>query len=267
MYLMNHTKETEDIYPFSDIILVARKPSADELATAQKFGFEYDVRPIARDGLVFLVHRTNKVDNLSLAQIRSIYLNEESAKNWKQFGGSGGDGFPGGYDGSICLYERERNSGSRELMDELVMTDEVLRKAITEEKEENIKTLRDNWDNIRRERQTPITSGGGGFGMGGAYFAVASDKDGISYSVNYYERFMIGVPQVRAIAVDGVRPNYETIRTKKYPLVSDVYVVTLKGIAEDSPAAKLRNWLLTEDGQRCIKESGYVPINDKIAVE
>jgi len=73
--------------------------------------------------------------------------------------------------------------------------------------------------------------------------------------------------QRRTAEGGGVMPNYETIRTKQYPLASEVDVVTRKDIAADSPAAKLRDWLLTDDGQRTIRESGYVPINPKIAAE
>jgi ABC-type phosphate transport system substrate-binding protein len=252
-----------EIFPFSEIILVARKPSRDELATAEKFGFEFDVRPVARDALVFLVHRQNEVNNLSLEQIRSIYLNRRDLPiYWNDFGGKGNSN----NDNVIHVFERDRNSGSRELLDELVMTDDCLEKAghpdnsilnpllpLTPKQRTE---LRKAWDEYRRSRSQIVSHG-----MMGAFLAIASDTQGISYSVNYYEHFMVGVPQCRVIAVDNVLPSHETIRTKKYPLTADVYVVTLKGIANDSPAAKLRDWLLSEEGQRCVQESGYVPVN------
>ncbi len=104
-------------------------------------------------------------------------------------------------------------------------------------------------------------------GMMGTFYTVADNATSLAYSVHYYERYMIAVPQTRVIAVDGVSPSYETIRTKKYPLIAPVYAVTIKGVPADSPAAKLRDWLLSEDGQRTIRKSGLVPIDEKIAAE
>jgi ABC-type phosphate transport system substrate-binding protein len=39
-----------------------------------------------------------------------------------------------------------------------------------------------------------------------------------------------------------------------------VYVVTRKDAAAGSPALKYRDWLLSPDGQRVVKQSGYVPV-------
>ncbi len=47
---------------------------------------------------------------------------------------------------------------------------------------------------------------------------------------------------------------------RAYPWVTKVYVVTRKDLKEDHPAAKLRDWLLTPEGQTVIGETGYVPI-------
>ncbi|MDR3232517.1 MAG: hypothetical protein LBT46_02405 [Planctomycetaceae bacterium] len=273
--------KNQNMLPFSEIILVARKPSKDERTKAEKFGVEFDVRPIALDGLVFQVHRRNPITNLSLEQICSIYLTKEQGQcRWENYGGKKEQE-------QVRILERERNSGSRELMDELVITDTVLARRGDPDSsaapampvpvqvqqlpppfslpispaDDKVK-LREAWDNIRRYRQTPV-----GYGMTGSYFTTVQDTKSISYSVYYYEHFMISVPEIRVISVNGVLPNYETIRSKKYPLTYEVYVVTLKGIAKDSPAARLRNWLLSEDGQRCIRESGYVPINPVIATE
>jgi phosphate transport system substrate-binding protein len=71
---------------------------------------------------------------------------------------------------------------------------------------------------------------------------------------------MSGSPRTRTIAVDGVEPTYETIRQRKYPYTTEVFVVTRKGIVPTDPAARLRNWLLSPEGQSVVRESGYVPL-------
>ncbi|MFW5923523.1 MAG: hypothetical protein ACOCSQ_03965, partial [Planctomycetota bacterium] len=67
-------------------------------------------------------------------------------------------------------------------------------------------------------------------------------------------------PTARMLAIDGVRPTRKDIARRKYPWVTEVYVVTHKDLQGDHPAAKLRDWLLTEEGQAVIGETGYVPI-------
>ena len=287
----------DQFLPPSEIILVARKPSADELKAAIDAGVELDVRPIALDAFVFLVHRSNPVESLTLEEIRSIYANPNPT-NWKDYGGS---------DRIITPFERNRNSGSRELMDEMVITREALEKYArgnAQASDSGLQTsgtmpvnaipvippTQPEYSPFSLQPATPMTSSyssyssagptgiqsvfrdqrrtaEGGGGMMGPYISITQDPAGIAYSVYHYEHFMVNVFESRTLAVGGVMPNYETIRAKKYPLVSEVYVVTRKNIAADSPTAKLRDWLLSDDGQRTIRESGYVPINSKIAAE
>jgi ABC-type phosphate transport system substrate-binding protein len=65
---------------------------------------------------------------------------------------------------------------------------------------------------------------------------------------------------VKTIKINGIEPNSETIASRKYPAITEVFVVTLKGIAEDSPAAKLRDFLLSAEGQQLVYESGHARI-------
>ena len=58
-------------------------------------------------------------------------------------------------------------------------------------------------------------------------------------------------------------PSRATIADGTYPLVTEVYVVTRKDLKPDHPAAKLRDWLLTAEGQKIVGETGYVPIKAK----
>jgi ABC-type phosphate transport system substrate-binding protein len=86
----------------ADLILVARKPSADELREASTARMELDIQPVALDAFVFLLNSENPVGSLSLAQIRDIYSGKIT--NWRQVGGP---------DAKITPYQRTRNSGSQ----------------------------------------------------------------------------------------------------------------------------------------------------------
>jgi len=57
--------------------------------------------PCARDGITLYVNESNPVTELSLDQIKAIYLGE--IKNWKEVGGP---------DAKIILYGRENSSGT-----------------------------------------------------------------------------------------------------------------------------------------------------------
>ncbi|MDR0705304.1 MAG: substrate-binding domain-containing protein [Planctomycetaceae bacterium] len=261
-------------FPPSEILLIARRPSEDEKKAMERAEAELDIRPIALDGFVFVVNRKNPVESLTLEQIQSIYASPQH-KSWKDFGGNETQG-------TIRPYERNRNSGSRELMDELVVTPEALQKysaAVTAQT-----AAPKNTENVLPSYQPPTTPDipikrgnenfrihrdvlGTGRGMKLVFADLQHTPNAIGYSVYHYEHFMLRVPETRVLAVNGVFPNYENIRTKKYPLVYEIYVVTRKGIADHSPAAKLRDWLLSDDGQRVVRESGYVPINPVIATE
>lgn len=96
--------------------------------------------------------------------------------------------------------------------------------------------------------------------MFGIYLRLTGDERGIGYSVYYYERYMSGSPRTRVIAVDGVEPSTETIASRKYPFVSEVFVVTRGDLPPTAPARRLRDWLLSAEGQAVVRESGYVPL-------
>ena len=70
---------------------------------------------IARDGLAIIIHPDNPIQDLSLHQIRDIYLADIS--NWEELGGTGG---------RIHIVAREEGSGTRSAFDSLVMGDDSI---------------------------------------------------------------------------------------------------------------------------------------------
>jgi phosphate transport system substrate-binding protein len=206
----------------ADLLLVARAPSEDEIKTATLKKIRFEARPIARDALIFLVNKANPVRALTLAQLRSIY--EGKTTSWKSVGGR---------DEAIRAYTRDRNSGSEELMRALLMKD---RKVI------------EGGDRV-------ISS------MMGLLDAVTRNPRALGYSIFYYENVMNPREANVPLAVDGVLPTRETIADNTYPLVAPVYVVTRSDLKSDAPAALLRDWLLSGDGQKLVAQSGYVPLS------
>lgn len=204
-----------------DLALVAREPSKDELNAAAEAKVEFDVRPVALDALVFVVHRDNPVKNLTLNQVRAIYTGQ--ALLWQPLGGP---------DLPIKAITREANSGSLELMDSLVMHG----RPMVAGAERIVRT------------------------MIGTIEVVAKDPTAIAYTVYYYDRVMLGDYGDRVVPLEGVTPSAQTIADRSYPLVAAVQLVTRRGLAPTSPTARLRDWLLSPDGQQLVADSGYVPL-------
>ena len=66
--------------------------------------------------------------------------------------------------------------------------------------------------------------------------------------------------QVKLLAVDGVRPDQGSIRSRQYPFVTEVYAVVRGNQPKESQAYQLWQWLGSEEGQALVAESGYVPL-------
>jgi phosphate transport system substrate-binding protein len=209
----------------ADLILAARLPADDELRLAGESGVHLDARPVALDAFVFLLNGKNPVAGLTIEQIRDIYSGR--IVNWREVGGP---------DAAIRPYQRTRNAGSQELMRKLVMKDRAMIRA-----------------------PDLLT----GALMSFPFLAIDEDVHGIGYSVYYYQEFMSPPRNIKACAVDGVLPASGSIRSRHYPLLTEVFVVVRRDIPADDRACRLRDWMLGPTGQVIVEESGYVPVREK----
>ncbi len=212
----------------ADLILVARRPSKDELNAAKDNGVALDVTPVALDAFVFLLNVKNPVHDLTIETVKDIYTGR--MKKWAEVAAPGELG--GDIKGEIHAYQRNPNSGSQELMETLVMKGEP---------------MIDAPDMILETMMGPVN-------------AIAEDPTGIGYSVYYYVMFIFPDERVEPIGINGVEPTSDNIATRAYPLTTEVYAVVREDMPQDSTAVMLRNWLLTREGQGVIGESGYVPL-------
>lgn len=86
---------------------------------------------VARDGLAIIVHPTNKIDNLSVEQIKQIFAGQ--IRNWKEFGGR---------DKAMTVVTREEGSGTRGAFQELVMKKErIFKGAIVQDSNGTVREI------------------------------------------------------------------------------------------------------------------------------
>lgn len=81
----------------------------------------------------------------------------------------------------------------------------------------------------------------------------------IGYSFRFYFQGIVDNAGVKMLKVNGVEPSVDSIRSGEYPLISEFYVAYRKNDT-DPAVLSLVDWILSEDGQRLIEASGYVPI-------
>ena len=207
----------------ADIIFVT-EPSAEELKFAKDANIELDIVPIVKEGFVFLVNSQNQIKSLTTKQIQDIY--QGKITNWKEVGGG---------DSEIVPFQRESNSGSQTLMEQIVM------KGIT----------------IMESPKTIISS------MSGLIDSIAAydnSEKALGYSVFYYAKQMYTKDNIKLIAIDGVIPDNKNISSGKYPFTTGYYAVLKKSSPTDAPSRKLLKWILGKDGQTLAEKSGYVPL-------
>lgn len=206
----------------TDLILVTA-PSEDEKKLSKEKGVEFEIVPIVKDAFVFFVNTDNPVENLTLEQIQNIYSGD--IKNWKDVGGE---------NERILAYQRPENSGSQSGMLELVMKGKKMMKPLTETVSQTMEDIIDVISDY------------------------SNGKNAIGYSYYYYATQMYTNDKMKMLAVNGIDPTYENIKTGLYELQTQYYAVIRRNEEQNSETRKLLNAMKSERGQNVAKEAGYV---------
>lgn len=96
-----------------DIANSSREMKEGEFAKAKESGVDVEEIVVAYDMIVPVVHPSNPIKNLTVAQLKAIYKGEIT--NWKDLGGK---------DQSIVVISRDTSSGTYEVWSEMVMKKE-----------------------------------------------------------------------------------------------------------------------------------------------
>ena len=102
-----------------DIADMSRFMKSEEFSAAVAKGVLPVAHVVALDGIAIVVHPSNPLRELSVAQVHDIYLGKIT--NWKQLGGP---------DGKIVVVSRDTNSGTYETFDTLVMNQEKMAEGV-----------------------------------------------------------------------------------------------------------------------------------------
>lgn len=81
----------------------------------------------------------------------------------------------------------------------------------------------------------------------------------IGFSFRYYLDGIVGNQAVKMLALNGVYPSAENIQNGSYPIIAQFYAIyRADNTNENVPL--LIDWILSEEGQMLIEQSGYVRI-------
>ncbi|MGL6063925.1 MAG: phosphate ABC transporter substrate-binding protein [Fusobacteriaceae bacterium] len=142
--------------------------------------------------------------------------------NWKTLGGS---------DSEIVVLSRDSSSGTHEFFKEHIVRNGNSKG--TEEYGKNILYMPSN-ESIKQE--------------------IISNENAIGYiGMGYMDK------TVKNLSVDSVQPSVENVASKKYPIARAVYWYVSKNAS--SEVNELINYATSPEGQKHVKEEGFVPVN------
>lgn len=140
----------------------------------------------------------------------------------------------GGKDEEIAAFQRNEGSGSQSML-ERFMGDTPIMEAPTEMVTDLMSGIIEKVSNYR------------------------SKSNSIGFSFRYYVEGIIQNPDIKMLSVDGVAPTAENIKNGRYPIVTPIYAVTYEE-NDNKNVDKLLEWILSEEGQYIIEETGYVGV-------
>ena len=205
-------------------VIFAAEISEEDKKYARDAGVLLNIIPATSSAFVFIVNSENPVNNLTFSQVQKIYTGEIT--NWSEVGGK---------EAPIIAYQRPQGSGSQTAMLSLVMKDKEISTPPTEQ--------------IQGE-------------MGELIDAIAeydNSENAIGYSYFYYVNTMYKRDTIKMLSIDGVKPSVKTIKSGKYPIYTNGFIVTRAD--SDENTQKWVEVVLSDRGSKIIEDAGYVPVN------
>jgi phosphate transport system substrate-binding protein len=202
-----------------DIGMSSREVTKDELAKYPSFV----VTSIAQDGIAVIVNPANEIQNITLDQIRDIYLGK--IVTWNQITGANDPGT----NNQIVIVGRDSASGTRTYFDEAVL-------------------LKATPTNKMLEKNS----------NGAVLQTIAQTPGAIGYvSIGFVSKNVKALP-ISYNAQKVVAPTIDNVKSKSYPISRNLYVITNgqpRGLAGD-----FITYILSPDGQKIVADEGYVTL-------
>jgi len=210
-----------------DIANASRKMKPKEIEQARKNGIEPKEFVVGYDALAVYVHEKNPVEGVTLAQLASIYGEGGEAETWDQVGIR----VPGAKDNKIVRVSRQNNSGTY-----VYFKDAVLGKG--REYKLGSLDMHGSKDVVDLVERTPGAIG----------------YSGLAYATEHVKL----VPVAKKEGDEFVAPTVDSAVDGTYPIARPLFMYTR---GEPTGAVKkYLDWILSDEGQRIIRDKGYAPV-------
>ena len=206
-------------------VAMSSKPIVDADRQAHP-GVDFVSTEIGQDALGVIVRREvydGGVRNLTRPQLTALF--EGRVRNWKELGGP---------DLTVFVYDKEPGRGTREVLDTFLYGRGA--KAPPPPRSDNYAIVGGN-----EETRTKLLSTPG---------SVAP----LSYA------FIEGYPQLAALAIEGVEPTAESIRSGRYAMSRPLFFLTDGPPAGD--AKRFVDFALSPAGQDLVRKHGFLALAD-----
>ena len=206
----------------TDVCAASRSIKAKELELGEQKGITPKEIVVARDGIAVIVNPENKVDEISMAQLKGIFTG--TMTKWSEVAGGSDE---------IMVLSRESSSGTFVFFQEKVLQKE---------------------DYVRSARLMPATSA--------IVQTVAADKGaigyvGLGYALGAGDKVKILGVKVEAEGV-GVVPSEATVASGEYEIARPLHLYVN---GEPTGATKeFIDFCLSEEGQGIVEQTGYVRV-------
>ena len=210
-----------------DIANASRKIKEKEAKEAKKNGVEYIELQVALDGIAVVVNKENTwAQELTEEDLKKIWENGSKIMNWKEIN-------PSWPSEVIKLYGPDQDSGTFDyFVEEILRKDGQIRIDYSPSSDDN-----------QLVQGVEGDKGSLGF-FGYAYYIEQKDK-------------------LNAVAVNGVRPTDETVKTGKYkPLSRPLYIYVNKKSLKEKPEVRAFGEYYLKNASKAVKLTGYVPLSD-----
>ena len=212
----------------TDICQASRTIKQSEIDQAETNGVDpYEIQ-VASDGLSVVVHPSNPVSELTIAQLSAIYTNQIT--NWEEVGGN---------DAPIVALSRDTNSGTHVFFKEHVV--QML----------GLPTENKTLEYGSQVLFLPSTEGG--------VTEVAQNPNAIFYPGLGYVTSQVKLVAIKRTAGDpAILPGEETVLDSTYPISRPLLYYT-----DGEPTGVIKDFIdycLSSEGQEKVSEAGYVPL-------
>ena len=210
-----------------DIADASRAMKPEELASAKKNGIEFIELKIGLDGITIVGNPQNTwAQNLTTEDLKKIWADGSTIKTWK-------DVNPAWPAEPIKLYGPDQDSGTFDyFVEEILGKEGQIRIDYSPSSDDN-----------QLVQGVEGDKGSLGF-FGYAYYIEQKDK-------------------LNAVAVNGVRPTDETVKTGKYkPLSRPLYIYVNKKSLKEKPEVRAFVEYYLKNASKAVKLTGYVPLSD-----